>query len=71
MRSKSTEIHFRRGTKAEVRDFIGDPGELIIATDTLELFVHDGTSRGGYLVRDIRVSSDGQILGPNVKSRSD
>lgn len=41
------QVQHRRGTQAENDAFTGAAGELIYATDTDRLFMHDGSTQGG------------------------
>ena len=43
----SIEVQLRRGTAAENAAFTGQEGELVYTTDTMDLFVHDGSTAGG------------------------
>ena len=43
----SIQVQLRRGTDAQNSAFTGAAGELVYATDTKELFVHDGVTAGG------------------------
>lgn len=45
-------MQLRRGTTAEANAFTGAEGELFIDVDNKLLYLHDGTTQGGYLIND-------------------
>jgi hypothetical protein len=46
----ASEVILRNGTAAQVAVTVGAPGELLVATDTNQLFLQDGVTPGGHLV---------------------
>lgn len=78
----SIQVQLRRGTSAQNSAFTGQAGELIYATDTKELFIHDGVTAGGTSVAasvaddsitfaKIEEIADQTILGNNSGGSSD
>ena len=46
----ATQLQLRRGTSQQIDNFIGAESELIANTETYELTVHDGITKGGHVV---------------------
>jgi len=78
----SIQVQLRKGTSAQNSAFTGKSGELIYATDTKELFIHDGVTAGGTNVAasvaddsitfaKIEEIADQTILGNNSGGSSD
>lgn len=78
----SIQVQLRRGTDAQNSAFTGAAGELVYATDTKELFIHDGVTPGGTNVAasvaddsitfaKIQEIADETILGNNTGDTSD
>ena len=78
----SIQVQLRRGTDAQNSAFTGAVGELVYATDTKELFIHDGVTAGGTSVAasvaddsitfaKIEEIADQTILGNNTGGSSD
>jgi len=78
----SIQVQLRKGTSAQNSAFTGKSGELIYATDTKELFIHDGVTAGGTNVAasvaddsvtfaKIEKIADQTILGNNSGGSSD
>ena len=78
----SIQVQLRRGTVAQNSAFTGAVGELVYATDTKELFIHDGVTAGGTNVAasvaddsitfaKIEEIADQTILGNNTGGPSD
>ena len=78
----SIQVQLRRGTAAQNSAFTGAAGELVYATDTKELFIHDGVTPGGTNVSasiaddsitfaKIEEIADQTILGNNTGGSSD
>lgn len=44
------EVKRRRGTAAEVSQFVGAPAELIVDITNNKLYLHDGTTVGGHVI---------------------
>ena len=43
-------VQIIRGLKADIAQRTGSDGELNWATDSKELYIHDGKTRGGHLI---------------------
>ena len=62
-------VQILRGTKAEIAERTGKMGELNWAEDANELYMHDGTTKGGHLIGGgiytagggIKIDEDGVI----------
>jgi hypothetical protein len=78
----SIQVQLRRGTATQNSAFTGAVGELVYATDTKELFIHDGVTVGGTNVAasvaddsitfaKIEEIADQTILGNNTGGSSD
>ena len=78
----SIEVQLRRGSALQNSTFTGAVGELVYATDTKELFIHDGVTPGGTNVAasvaddsitfaKIEEIADQTILGNNTGGTSD
>ena len=78
----SIEVQLRRGSALQNSTFTGAAGELVYATDTKELFIHDGVTAGGTNVAasvaddsitfaKIEEIADQTILGNNTGGTSD
>lgn len=67
-------VQILRGTKAEIAERTGRMGELNWAEDANELYMHDGTTKGGHLIGGgiytagggIKIDEDG-VISVNVK----
>lgn len=57
-------LQLKRGTLKDHDSFVGKEGELTVAlgdVDKPQLRVHDGVTKGGHIVSDIRVADDGGL----------
>lgn len=62
-------IQSKRGTKAKVQTHTGLSGEPLVATDTQELFIGDGSTPGGFAVGTVK--STGTITADSLAVFSD
>lgn len=46
-------IQLHRGTTAEIEQFVGKAGSLVIDSTTQRMYIHDGVQAGGYPVLDV------------------
>ena len=61
----STSLQLRRGTAATISTTVGAQGELLVATDTNQLFLQDGVTPGGHLI-----ASSGSVSSVSVAGTS-
>jgi len=46
-------IQFLRGTTSQIASYTGSPGEIVVDTDTNELYLQDGVTAGGHRIPNL------------------
>lgn len=47
-------VQFLRGTTAQVEAYTGKAGEIVINTETNDIYIHDGTTQGGHKISTLQ-----------------